>query len=157
MAIMDELGQFNTEGTPYDLDQENATYVLPNSIDLGLTGRDPGMGQPVYLNIVVTEAFTDGGDSATLSFSLNSDSVEDVAESGSTIHLITPPLLKAALVAGARYSYTVPPAGGGNTYERYLGLMAIIATAGFDSGMVEAWLGHDPIGIHIGGFADATN
>ena len=157
MAIMDTLGHFNTVGTPFDFDLEASTVVLPNSIDLGVTGRDPGMGQPVYLNIVITETATDGADSATLSFSVNSDSVEDVAESGSTIHMITPLLLKAKLVAGNKFSYVLPPAGTSHTYERYLGVMAIVATAGFDAGQCEVWLGLDPVSTKIGGYADGAN
>jgi len=158
MAIMDSRVQFNTDGTPFDCDLENgATPVaLPNSIDLGVTGRDPGQGEPVYLNIVVTETFTDGGDAATLSLAVRSDSVEDVHVTTSTGHLVTPPMLKAALVAGNTFSYVLPQGSQGNTYERYLGVIATVATAGFDAGQIEVWLGDDPVSNRKV-YADATN
>lgn len=141
MAIMDSRTLF---GEDFDLDQEAGTYLLTNQIDLGTAGRDPGNGQPVYLNVVVTETFTDGGDSATLQLRLASDDSASIHATTSTGHLLTAPMLKALLVAGNRFSFPIPVEG--LAYERFLGLQAIIATAGFDAGMITAWLSLDPIG-----------
>ena len=157
MAIMDELLHFSVDGTPFDCNLENGTALIDNQIDLGVTGRDPGQGEPLYMCFVVTTAFTDGGDAATLSLRLRSDSSAAIHDTTSTGHITTPPILKANLAAGDRYVYPVPPAGTGNTYERYLGVQAVIATAGFDAGNIEVFLTKDPMGVHIGGYADAAN
>ena len=141
MAIMDKLTEF---GTDFDLDQETGTYLFTNQIDLGIAGRDPGNGQPVYLNVVVTETFTDGGDAATLQLRVASDDSASIHASTSTGHLLTAPMLKELLVAGNKFSFQLPVEG--LEYERYLGLQAIVGTAGFDAGMMTAWLSPDPIG-----------
>jgi len=150
MAIMDKRSLFAEN---FDLDQETGTYLLTNQIDLGAAGVDPGNGQPVYLNVVVDETFTDGGDSATLQLRLASDDTESIHASTSTGHFLTPPMLKAALVAGNKFSFVLPVSG--TAYERYLGLQAIVGTAGFDAGEITAWLALEPIGWKA--YADASN
>lgn len=150
MAIMDSLTLFCEN---MDLDQETGTYLAANQIDLGVAGRDPGNGQVVYLNVVVEETFTDGGDSATLQLRLRSDDTAAIHASTSTGHFETPTLLKAALVAGNKFSFALPVQG--TAYERYLGLQAVVGTAGFDAGEITAWLSLDPIGWKA--HADAQN
>lgn len=150
MAIMDSLTLFCEN---MDLDQETGTYLAANQIDLGVAGRDPGNGQVVYLNVVVEETFTDGGDSATLQLRLRSDDSASIHASTSTGHFETPTLLKAALVAGNKFSFALPVQG--TAYERYLGLQAVVGTAGFDAGEITAWLSLDPIGWKA--HADAQN
>lgn len=142
MAIMDELTTF---GESFDLDQETGTYLFTNQIDLGVAGRDPGNGAPVYLNMVVTEEFTDGGDSATLNIRLRSDDSATIHASTSSGHFETGTMLKAVLTLGAKFSFPIPLENV-VPYERYLGLQAVVGTAGFDSGMITAWLSPDPIG-----------
>lgn len=150
MAIIDSLTLF---GENFDLDQETGTYLFTNQIDLGGAGRDPGNGQAVYLNAVVTEAFTDGGDSATLQLRLRSDDTATIHATTSTGHFETPTFLKAALTQGTSFSFPIPVQG--TAYERYLGLQALVGTAGFDAGMITAWLSPDPIGTKA--YPDATN
>lgn len=150
MAIIDERNLFAEN---FDLDQETGTYLLTNQIDLGGAGRDPGNGQSLYLNIVVTEDFTDGGDSATLQFRVASDDSAAIHATTSTGHLLSAPMLKAALPVGATFSYTLPVEG--VEYERFLGVQAIVGTAGFDSGMVTAWLSTVPLGWKT--YPDAQN
>lgn len=156
MAIMDTLGHFSTVGTPYDATNEAGTDLIPNQIDLSVIGRDPGAGEPLYLNFVVTVAFTDGGDAATLSLRLRSDSTASIHATTSTGHITTPPVLKAALALGDSYSYPLPPGSRGNTYEQFLGVQAVIATAGFDAGSLEVWIGREPV-TSKKFYADATN
>lgn len=150
MAIIDTLTMF---GENFDLQQETGTYLFTSQIDLGVAGRDPGNGQPVFLNAVVTETFTDGGDSATLQFRLASDDSASIHATTSTAHFLSGTMLKAALVAGNTFSFPIPVSG--VAYERFLGLQGLVATAGFDAGMVTAWLGIDPIGWKT--YPDATN
>lgn len=142
MAIQDAFLLF---GENYDLDQEAGSYLLTNQIDLGAAGNDPGNGEPVYLNVVVTEAFTDGGDAATLTLQLRSDDSATIHASTSSLHFQTGTILKAALTLGAKMSFPIP-LNNVTPYERYLGVQAVIATAGFDTGMITAWLSHEPIG-----------
>lgn len=142
MAIMDERVLFAEN---FDLDQEAGTYLFTNQYDLAVDARDLGNGQMLYLNMVVTEAFTDGGDSATLTLNLRSDDSATIHATTSSLHFSTGAMLKAPLVAGAQMSFPVPP-NNIVPYERYLGLQAVVATAGFDSGMITAWLGLEPIG-----------
>lgn len=150
MALMDKRTIFCEN---FDLDQETGTYLATNQIDLGSTGQDPGNGQPVYLNIVVDETFTDGGDSATLQFRLRSDDSASIHASTSTGHFESPTILKAALVAGNTFSFPIPVQG--TAFERYIGLQFVVGTAGFDAGEVTAWLSPDPIGYKA--YPDATN
>jgi len=152
MAIRDE---FSTFGKNVDINSEPATIIFPNSIDLGVTGRDPGNGKPVYVNFAVTEAFTDGGDSATATFKVISDSTADLATSA-TVHLVTPGYLKAALALGNTFSFQLPEGVSVNTYERYLGVEVVVGTAGFDAGMITAWLSPDPV-QGWKAYADAVN
>lgn len=152
MAIMDRLGTFADN---FDLDQETGTYLFTNQIDLGIAGRDIGDGQTVYLNMVVEETFTDGGDAATLNIRLRSDDSATIHASTSTGHFETGTMLKAVLVAGARFSFPIP-LNNVAPYERYLGLQAVVGTAGFDAGEITAWLSLDPLGIKRA-YPDAVN
>jgi hypothetical protein len=150
MAIIDSLALFAEN---FDLDQETGTFLFTNQIDLGIAGRDPGNGAPLYLNVVVEETFTDGGDAATLQLRLRSDDSATIHATTSTGHFETPTILKAALVVGNKFSFPIPVQG--TAYERYLGLQAVVGTAGFDAGELTAWLSPDPIGWKA--YPDATN
>lgn len=141
MAIMDSLVTF---GTNFDLDQEAGTYLFTNTYNRGAAGLDIGNGQVMYLNMVVTEAFTDGGDSATANFRLRSDDSASIHATTSTGHFETGTMLKAVLTLGAKFSFPVP-SNNVAPYEQYIGLQCVVATAGFDSGMVTAWLSDIPI------------
>ena len=150
MAVIDKLNEICTN---FDLDQEAGTFLATNQVDLGLAGADPGNGTPMYLNLAVVEAFTDGGDAATLEIRLVSDDTAAIHASTSTIHFKSEPILKAALTAGKKFSYPIPVQG--TAYERYLGINFVVATAGFDAGEITAWLSPDPIGWKA--YPDATN
>jgi hypothetical protein len=62
-------------------------------------------------------------------------------------------MLKAALVAGTTFVY--PITKGNAEFERYIGLQAVVGTAGFDAGMITAFLSLDPTGWKA--YADAAN
>mgnify|MGYP006909288475 FL=1 len=140
--ILDERLEFCEN---YDLDQETGTYLATNQIDLGSapTLQDIGNGQPVYLVAVVTEAFTDGGDSATLDIRLVSDDSASIHATTSTIHLSSGTILKAALALGTKFVWQLPVKA---NYERYLGINFVVGTAGFDTGMITAGLTLNPHG-----------
>jgi hypothetical protein len=115
------------------------TALLTNVIDLGpLSGgnavRDIGAGDPLYLYIVVDEAVTASG-SATVTFTLESDSVATI-DSSATVHLTTAVIGKATLVAGYEIRLALPP----GAYERYLGVRATVATGPLTAGKFTAML-----------------
>ena len=142
MAIIDKLTEFCDAVT---MDQETGTYLMGNQIDLGTVTRDVGKGEPVYLILRWTVAPTDGGASATATFSLVSDASASIATNGTaTVHLVTPTLLKTQMTAGTYAVYLVP--SGLLAYERYLGILMTVGTAGFDAGSFDAWLSVDPVG-----------
>lgn len=149
--IVDKLTEF---GEDFDLDQETGNYLFTNQIDLGAAGVDPGAGQPVYLVAIVTETFTDGGDSATLTLQVRSDDDAAIHASTSSLHFATAAMLKANLTAGTKFVFALPQTNA-VPYERYLGLQAVVGTAGFDSGMISAFLSLDPTGWKP--YADASN
>jgi hypothetical protein len=138
--ILDERLEF---GENFDLDQETGSYLFTNQIDLGLAGRDIGNGKTLYLVCVVTEAFTDGGDSATLTLQVRSDDSAAIHASTSSLHVQTKAMLKTELTIGTTIIIPLPP-NNNEAYERYLGLQAVVATAGFDDGMITAGLTTDP-------------
>ena len=142
MAIMDSRVLF---GENFDLDLEPSTVLLTNQVDIGVAGRDIGNGETLYLNFVVTEAFTDGGDAATLNLRLRSDSTATIHATTSTGHFETGTILKAALTLGAEFSYKIPMENNA-PYEQFIGVQAVIATAGFDAGMITCWLGESSVG-----------
>ena len=139
--IMDKRLEFadatalSTSGTGTVLigDQPN---LFPNTLD------DVGQGQPVYLVITVDTAVTSGG-SATVAFTLASDSTATVDPSGSTKHYTTPVYPIASLVPGFRHVVALPM---GQNYERYLGLLQVTATAALTGGAISAFLTLDPAG-----------
>lgn len=150
MAIIDSRLAF---ADSLDCDAEIGTVLATNQIDLLAAGLNIGNGTPVYLCMAVTEAFTDGGDAATLTVRLCSDDSASVHATTSTIHIDSGALLKAALTLGAKFAWPLPVSG--SAYERYLGVNLITGTAGFDAGMVDLFLSTDP-GIWAA-YNDATN
>lgn len=137
-----------------DLDQETGTFLATNQIDLGAGGRQIGHGQPMWLVMTVDETFTDGGDAATLTIKLVSDDTASIHATTRTEHLSSPPMVKANLVAGDMYGWPVPP--GNPVYERYLGVQAVVGTAGFDAGEVTLALMLDPPPL-MKHYPDASN
>jgi hypothetical protein len=139
MAILDTRTRFCED---LDLDAETGTILATSQIDLGAAGVDIGAGRQMYVHAVVTEAFTDGGDAATLDIRVVSDDSASIHATTSTVHVTSGAMLKAALTLGKHLVLALPQVG--NTYERYLGINFVTATAGFDAGMITAWLSDDP-------------
>tara|TARA_R110002074_G_scaffold87320_1_gene192755 strand:- start:9 stop:452 length:444 start_codon:yes stop_codon:yes gene_type:complete len=146
--IMDSLLEF-ADGE--DISQSAGTYLATNQIDLQ-EARDMGNGQPLYLVIQIDAAVTSGG-SATVQFRLRSDSTAAIHATTSTAHTDTGAIAVATLVAG--YTQVIPLPLEGESYERYLGVQAIVATATTTAGTYSAFLTLDPIGWKA--YPDATN
>jgi len=97
--------------------------------NIGATGKE------MYLVINVTEAATASG-SATVTFSLESDSTADLATSP-TVHWTSAAIGKATLVVGYNVIRLCLPHG---SYERYLGVRYTVATGPLTAGKFDAFL-----------------
>ncbi len=136
----------------FDVAEVVGTYLLTNQIDLGIAGRDPGNGQPLWLVIQVDEAITSGG-AATIQFRLASDDSATIHDTSSTEHLLTETFSVAQLAQGAQFPFALPISG--LEYEQFLGVQAIIAGATVTGGAISAFLTLDPPGWKA--YPDAQN
>ena len=138
------------------------TYLIGDVIDMEVA-RDLGNGQPVYLCIRTgsTEIIT-GGSAGTIQFKLASDAQAAVATDGSaTEHVITDTFVtddSAAnsdqLNAGGTIYFGALPLEN-FAYERYLGILAVVATTTVTAGTINAFLTIDPNGWKS--YADGVN
>lgn len=137
--ILDERTEFLATTNVFS----NQTSVLVGDvIDLTAITRDIGMGQPLYWYVLVTTAFV--GSSSTTDFQIRTDSVAAVDASSGTLHASTGAIAVANLGAETFFMSTLPIVG--NTYERYMGLIVIGATANTSAGAITAGLTLDPKG-----------
>jgi hypothetical protein len=109
--------------------------ILGDVIDLGATPttRDLGLSDGPWLVIQVTTAFV--GATSTTEFQLLSDSTANLATSA-TLHWTSGAIPVATLVEGYEIAVKLPS----GSYERYLGLWEINATAATTAGAVNAFL-----------------
>jgi hypothetical protein len=108
------------------------TSATPTLKDIGLNAK------PMYLVISIDEAVTSNG-SATVAFTLLSDSTANLATSATT-HINTGDIAIATLVKGYKMIFPLPP---GN-YERYVGIFANTKVQTLNAGTVSAYLTMDP-------------
>lgn len=138
--IMDETLEF-CDAT--DISAAAGTALVGDVIDLQVA-RDLGQFSDLYLVVQYTTAVASAG-AATVNIQLASDAAAAIATDGSaTVHLQTGAVGKATLVAGQTYVYRLPLEG--NTYERYLGILAVTGTATTTAGAINAFLTHDANG-----------
>lgn len=135
--ILDNLTEFA------DAQTVTAT-AISDVIDLGSapTLQDIGNGQPLYLVLTCDETAASGG-SATVNFSLESDSTANLATSATT-HVSTGAIGQASLVAGT--FKRVIPLPVEVRYERYLGVRFTVASGPLTAGKFSAFLTLDPHG-----------
>jgi hypothetical protein len=128
--------------------------LVGDQIDLGINFRDVGAGRPVYLVVDVTTAFTSAG-ATDVDFIVASDAAAAIATNGTaTVHSRSPAIPKATLVAGYRYVFELPQ--GNPAYERYLGILANVATTALTAGAISAYITFDaPDSFRT--YADAVN
>lgn len=133
--ILDEKLEF-CDAT--DVSAAAGTAVAGDVIDLDNLGRE--LIDTLYLVITVSTAFASGG-SATVDFRLSSDSTANLATSA-TDHWTSGATAIASLTAGK--TYIVPlPSNLGASYERYLGIRVVTATATTTAGSINAFLTND--------------
>lgn len=126
------------------------TALIGDVIDLGSTTSDIGNGSSVYLVIKTgaTEIIT-GGSAGTIRFLLASDAGASIATDGTaSVHFDTGTIVTddaaandARLNAGGTIAMVELPIG---NYERYLGILATIATTTVTAGTIDAFLTRDP-------------
>jgi len=126
------------------------TALIGHVIDLGATPQDYGNGQPMYLVITVDTSIITGGAAGTIKFQLASDAQAAIAVNGTaTVHLDTGTFvtdddaLNDLDVGGVAFVGAMPT-GAGRNYERYLGVLATIATTTVTAGAISAFLTADP-------------
>lgn len=121
-----------------------------STIDLGagkdafgatLANPDVGMGKPVFVNIIMTEAAAATGGSATSTFEVH-DSADDGngAPASFAKILSTTTIDKATLVAGWKWSFALPPGT-----RRHLKVVNTVASNNMTSGKYTAWLSGEPV------------
>lgn len=149
--ILDELLEF-ADAT--SIAGTTGTALIGDVIDLGATPQDFGHGKAMYLVIQVT---TDvAGTSSTVTFELASDATATIATNGSaSTHILTDAIAEADLVPGKEYVWALPPNGGQQPYERYLGLLVTRGVATLSAGAINAFLTFDP--KFWKSYADAVN
>lgn len=104
-----------------------------NVVDLGIA-RNIGVGEELYIFILVTTAFTDSGSDSTLNVDLVTDDNAALSSDSVVMDLVTIPALAAA---GTYYTFRVPPAIL-NAYERYIGLAYTPANGNLSTGSITA-------------------
>lgn len=159
MAILDERLEF-ADAT--SVAAAAGTALIGDVIDLE-TARDIGNGQPLYLVITTDTEIITGGSAGTIQFKLASDAQAAIATDGSaTDHWAS----RLFVTDDAAANDTLMNAGGiiacialpaeGPVYERYLGILAVIATTTVTAGKINAFLTLDPLVLKKF-YADAAN
>ena len=155
--IIDARNEFaDAEG----VDGSAGTALIGDVIDLEVVGRDPGNGTPVYLVMTVDTSIITAGAAGTITFALASDAAAAIATNGSaTVHwqsqaFVTDGDDANALDAGDVIAVVALPVGF-PAYERYVGILATIATTAVTAGKINAFLTCDPHGWKA--YADAVN
>ena len=153
--ILDERNEF---ADAVSVAGSAGTALIGDVIDLGSVSRDIGNGQQLYLVIQTDTEIITGGSAGTIKFQLASDSTADLATSA-TVHFDTGTLVTddaaandARLNAGGIIAAVALPMG---TYERYLGILATIATTTVTEGKINAFLTADV--SKWAAYPDATN
>lgn len=159
MAIRDRLTTFCSAESVVGA---AGTALIGDVVDMSEV-RDIGMSNPLYLVISVPTGIITAGAAGTIQFFLVSDAQAAIATGGTaTTHITSKAWVTDGddandLDAGA-YALVAPlPRDvAGNTYERYLGILATIATTAVTQGTIDAYLTFDPPGGWKA-LADATN
>ena len=114
------------------------TALIGDVIDLSAVQRDVGNGEPMYFVINVDTEIITGGSAGTIVFTLASDAAAAIATDGTaTIHYQSHDFITDDVAANSPE---------GVPYERYLGVLATIATTTVTAGKINSFLTMDPIG-----------
>ena len=137
------------------------TARIGDQIDLGSI-RDIGSGEPLYLVLTCDTSIITGGSAGTIQFFLASDAAAAIATDGSaSVHwsskvFVTDDDALNDLDAGEVIGVIPLPTDGQVPYERYLGILATIATTTVTAGAISAYITKDPA-VSWKTYADAVN
>lgn len=127
------------------------TALIGNVVDLGSVHRDIGEGQQMFLVISVDTEIITGGAAGTIQFVLASDAQAAIATDGSaTSHYRSQLFVTDDSAANdnqmnaGQFPVVVALPMEGAVYERYLGILAVIATTTVTAGKINAFLTLDP-------------
>ena len=154
--ILSELTEF-ADGT--SVAAAAGTAIIGDVVDLGSASLDLGLSDIWCVIKTDTEIIT-GGSAGTIKFMLVSDAQAALATDGSaTVHFDTGTLVTddaaandARLNADGVIAAFKLPSG---TYERYLGVLATIATTTVTAGAISAFL--TPNYAYVKHYAEGTN
>lgn len=124
------------------------TYLVGDVIDLE-TVHDIGNSRPIYLVLLTTTDILAAA-AGTIKFQLVSDAQAAIATDGTaSIHFdtgtfVTDVSASNDLDAGQVIAIIPLPLEGKRTYERYVGVLAVIATQTVTQGNISAFLTLDP-------------
>lgn len=131
--IMDKENQFS------DAQAITATAVSTNYVDLGIA-RNIGVGENMYLVMIVTTAFTDSGSDSTVTPSLETD---DNTSFSSPVTLRTYDVIAALAAANTKRVYRIEPYNDAGRFERYIQLRYTLANGSLTTGAITAFLSKD--------------
>lgn len=126
-----------------------ATFVLGDQIDLGLLGRDIGVGRELDLVISIDTGINAAG-AGTVQFELVS--ADNAAlTTNPTVHAVSPAFATSttsgnaggALAAGVTLWRQSLPMEGQNQYRRFLGIRQVTGTQAITAGAISAFLTYD--------------
>lgn len=138
-----------------------STALIGDVIDLQVA-RDIGRGNPLYLVITTDTEIITAGSAGTIKFQLASDAQAAIATDGSaSVHIDTGTFVTDDAAAndaqmnagGVIFAGPLPLEG--RVYERYLGILAVIATTTVTAGKINAFLTTEPSAWKAS--ADASN
>lgn len=143
MAIIDKRLEF-ADGV--SVAAGAGTALIGDVIDLGSDARDIGVGKPLYVVLQCATSIITGGAAGTIKFQLASDAQAAIATNGdATVHHDTGTFVTDGddandLDAGDLIAVFPLPRNGANVYERYLGILAVIATTTVTAGAINAFI-----------------
>lgn len=117
-----------------------ATAVSTNAFDLGVV-RNIGSGEELYLVFLVTQAFTSGGGTETVTASLQTDTTSAF---GSPVTIRTFDTLAAATPINTTRIYLLEPFTPAGLFKRWIRLNYTVANGPLTAGKITAFLAHDP-------------
>jgi hypothetical protein len=145
--ILDERNEF---ADAVSVAAAAGTALIGDVIDLGSIARDIGAPEHLFFTITVDTEIITGGSAGTIEFLLVSDAQAAIATDGSaTVHwrsgtFVTDDAAANATLmnAGSILAQIALPLQGA-VYERYLGVLCIIATTTVTAGAISAFLTPD--------------
>lgn len=125
------------------------TALIGNVIDLETPNRDIGAAEHLFFMVTVDTEIITAGSAGTIKFLLVSDSTSTIATDGSaTVHYDSGTFATGAAGSNAKLKGGAIPVQiaiplQGKEYERYLGVLAVIATQAVTAGAINAFLTPD--------------